>query len=80
DLASRYGKPVMVVETGYDYAQASEARAMLSDVIARNEALGDKGLGVFYWEPDSIVAWSHYQLGAMNADNQFTEAMDAFRH
>lgn len=80
DLATRYAKPVMVVEIGYQYDQPAEAKAMISDVIARNQALGDKGLGVFYWEPDTIVSWTHYQLGAMNAANQFTETMDAFKH
>ncbi|MEI9905617.1 MAG: glycosyl hydrolase 53 family protein [Asticcacaulis sp.] len=85
DIVSRYHKPVMVVEIGYAWDQPDEAKAMISDVIARNKALnnlgvGDMGQGVFYWEPDGDPNWSHYPLSAMNANDQFTAAMDAFRH
>ncbi len=78
-IVSRYKKPVMVVEIGYRADQPQDAKAMISDVIARNQALGDKGLGVFYWEPDSPGPM-HYPLGAMSDDGHFTAAMDAFRH
>ncbi len=80
DIVSRYHKPVMVVEIGYAWDQPDDAKAMISDVIARNRALGGMGQGVFYWEPDGDPNWSHYPLSAMNANDQFTAAMDAFRH
>ena len=80
DLVTRYAKPVMIVEIGYQYDLPAEAKAMMQDVIARNQSLGANGLGVFYWEPDTIPSWTHYQLGAMNDKNQFTAAMDAFKH
>ncbi len=80
DMVSRYNKPVMVVEIGYAWDQPDDAKAMISDVIARNQALGVMGQGVFYWEPDGDPNWSHYPLSAMNANDQFTSAMDAFRH
>jgi len=80
DMVARYKKPVMVVEIGYAWDQPAEARAMISDVIARNKALGDMGQGVFYWEPDGFQSWSHYALSALNDNGQFTEAMDAFKH
>ena len=79
-LVARYHKPVMVVETGFRYDQPAEAKAMLGDLIRRNQALGDMGLGVFYWEPDTIQSWTHYPLGAMDTSNRFTAAMEAFRH
>ena len=84
DIVTHYNKPVMVVEIGYQTDQAYEARAMIRDVIARNKALnalglGDKGLGVFYWEPDS-PGQMNYPLGAMTDDGRFTAAMDAFKH
>ncbi len=84
DMVSLYHKPVMVVETGFRADQPDEAKAMVSDVIARNKALnalgmGDMGLGVFYWEPDSPGPM-HYPLGAMTDDGRFTAAMDAFKH
>ena len=79
DLVSQYHRPVMVVEIGYRADAPFEARAMIRDVIARNQALGDKGLGVFYWEPDSPGPMG-YPLGAMTDDGRFTAAMDAFKH
>ena len=80
DMVSRYNKPVMVVETGFQYDDPVNAKAMLSDVIARNQALGVNGQGVFYWEPDGDPNWSHYPLSAMDKDGKFTAAMDAFKH
>jgi arabinogalactan endo-1,4-beta-galactosidase len=80
DLVARYNKPIMVVETGYSYDEPEVAKTVLSDVVARTKALGDKGLGVFYWEPDTDPKWTKYKLGAMNENGQFTAAMDAFRH
>jgi len=79
DIVSLYHKPVMVVEIGFRADQPDEAKAMISDVIARNKALGDMGLGVFYWEPDSPGPM-HYPMGAMTDDGRFTAAMDAFKH
>ena len=79
DMVARYNKPVMVVEIGFQYDDPKNAKAMLSDVIARNQALGDNGLGVFYWEPEGDSDWSHYQLSALK-NGKFTAAMDAFKH
>ena len=84
DMVKLYHKPVMVVEIGFRADQPDEAKAMVSDVIAQNQALnspgmGDMGLGVFYWEPDSPGPM-HYPLGAMTDDGRFTAAMDAFKH
>ncbi len=79
DMVKLYNKPVMVVEIGFRADQPDEAKAMVSDVIARNKALGDLGQGVFYWEPDSPGPM-HYPLGAMTDDGRFTAAMDAFKH
>ena len=80
DMVARYNKPVMIVETGYQYDDPVNAKAMLSDVIARNQALGAMGQGVFYWEPDGAQGWSHYPLSALDKDGKFTAAMDAFKH
>lgn len=80
DLVSRFKKPVMVVETGFQFDQPTEAKAMLTDLIQRNQALGDMGLGVFYWEPEAVQSWTRYSLGALDATQRFTAAMEAFRH
>jgi arabinogalactan endo-1,4-beta-galactosidase len=80
ELTRRLGKPLMVVETGFRMDQPAEAKAMLTDLIRRNQALGKQGLGVFYWEPTTIASWTKYGLGALDQNNRITEAMDAFRH
>jgi arabinogalactan endo-1,4-beta-galactosidase len=81
DMVARYGKEVMVVEVGMDVTAAATAQAFLTDLIAKTRSVtGGKGLGVFYWEPEGSQAWSHYALGALDAEGRFTAAMDAFKH
>lgn len=76
DMVARYGKPVMVVETGFPWDQAATAKAMISDLVTRTKALGTNGLGVFYWEPEAYPNWNGYTKGALNTQGQFTAAMD----
>jgi len=76
DMIARYGKPVMVVETGFAWDQATTAKAMIADLVTRTKALGDNGLGVFYWEPEAYPNWKGYTKGALNSQGQFTAAMD----
>lgn len=80
DLVATHGKPIMVVETGAQWDQPETSKLIMDDVIARTKALGDKGLGVFYWEPVARRSWSKYALSATNEQGQLTAAMDAFRH
>ncbi|MDY0183761.1 MAG: glycosyl hydrolase 53 family protein [Proteiniphilum sp.] len=42
------------------------------------EVPSEKGLGVFYWEPQGARSWSHYVLSAWGDDGRPTKAMDAF--
>ena len=78
DMVSRYGKPVMVCETGMSWDQAATAKAMLADLLTKTQSLGSNGLGVFYWEPEAYPSWQGYTLGAVNASGQFTAALSAF--
>ena len=79
DVASRYAKPVMIVEVGMDYSQATTAKSMVADIIARNKAVpSGRGLGVFYWEPEAYPGWQGYTLGALTSAGKFTAAMDPF--
>lgn len=80
DLVARHGKPIMVVETGFQFDDPETGKLAMSDAIARTKALGDKGLGVFYWEPVAHPKWTNYKLSATNANGQLTAAMDAFKH
>jgi arabinogalactan endo-1,4-beta-galactosidase len=78
DMVSRYGKPVIVAETGMDWQQASAAKSMLADVMTRLTALGSNGLGVLYWEPQAYPGWQGYTWGALNGSGYFTSALDPF--
>jgi len=79
DMASRYGKDVMVVEVGGDYTQVQNTYDMLVAVINKVSAVPNhKGLGVIYWEPEGAKSWSGYQLSAWGSDGRPTAAMDAF--
>lgn len=78
DMVSRYGKPVIVAETGMDWQQASAAKAMLADVLTRLSALGANGLGVLYWEPEAYPGWQGYTWGALDGSGFFTSALDPF--
>ncbi|MBD1366091.1 glycosyl hydrolase 53 family protein [Mucilaginibacter sp. ZT4R22] len=79
DMVTRYGKEVMLAEVGMPVAEATAAKAFLTDIITKNNSLsGGKGLGVFYWEPQAYSGWQGYQLGAFDASGKPTIAMDAF--
>ncbi len=79
DLVSRYGKPVMVVETGMPWDQADTCKAFLSDLISKVKSVsGAKGLGVLYWEPECHNNWKGYTLGAFDNGGRPTVALDAF--
>ncbi len=79
DMASRYGKEVMVVEVGGEDTKQQNTYDMLIAVQQKVKAVPDnKGLGVIYWEPEGAKSWSGYSLSAWGADGKPTIALDAF--
>ncbi len=79
DMVSRYGSSVMICELGMPASEATASKAFIADLIAKNKSLpNNKGLGVFYWEPESYNSWSGYKLGAFDDTGKPTVAMDAF--
>jgi len=79
DMVSRYGKEVMVVETGGDYTQVQNTYDMLVAVLNKVKAVpNSKGLGVIYWEPEGEKSWSGYQLSCWGPDGKPTAALNAF--
>jgi len=79
DLASTYGKEVMIVEVGGDYTLVKNTYDMLVAVIAavKNVPNG-KGIGVNYWEPEGEKSWSGYQLSAWQSNGKPSETLNAF--
>lgn len=78
DMISRYSKPVMICEVGMSWDQASACNSFLSDLIAKVKSLGNNGLGVFYWEPQSYGNWQGYTKGAFDNSGKPTAALNAF--
>jgi len=79
DMVSRYGKNVMVVETGDLETNAVDTFNMIAAVLDQVRLLPDgMGLGVFYWEPEGASVWSGYPLSCWNDDGTPSFALNAF--
>ena len=73
-LKERYGKPVLIVETGYYNDRALEANQWLCNFL---QLLMDAGAsGLYYWEPELA---DDYDMGAWNPlTRKPSIALDAF--
>lgn len=85
DMASRYGKEVMVCEVGGLESAATNSYNLLKATLDAVKAVpNSKGIGMFYWEPEanSSVLPDSYSLGATSVVSdkilKFTNAIDAF--
>ncbi len=73
-LKERYGKPVLIVETGYYIDRQLEANQWLCDFLIKLMDVGAAGL--YYWEPELI---DDYNLGGWNPLTlKPSKVMDAF--
>ncbi|NDV94274.1 arabinogalactan endo-1,4-beta-galactosidase [Dysgonomonas sp. 521] len=80
DMVERYGSDVMICEIGMDWDQAEASKSMLTALIEKTKAVpNEKGLGVFYWEPQSYGSWNGYTKGAFDESGKPTVALDAFK-
>jgi arabinogalactan endo-1,4-beta-galactosidase len=79
DMIDRYGKEIMISEVGMEWDNPALCKSFLQDIISKTKTLpGNKGLGVFYWEPQSHNNWQGYSLGAFDNNGKPTIALDAF--
>lgn len=80
DMASRYGKEVMIVEVGGEDDKTQNTYELLAATIkAVKNVPNNKGIGVLYWEPQGARSWSHYALSAWLPDGKPSPALDAFK-
>lgn len=80
DMVSRYGKEVMIAECGMSWDSPTACKSFLTDLIAKTKSVtGGKGIGVFYWEPETYGNWNGYSLGAFDNSGKPTAALDAFK-
>jgi len=81
DMIARYNKDVMVVEVGMPWDQAAACKSFLTDLIGKTSSIANnRGLGVFYWEPEALPGWNGYTLGAFDNSGKPTIALDAFKN
>jgi arabinogalactan endo-1,4-beta-galactosidase len=79
DMVSRYGSEVMICEVGMPWDSPTICQSFLTDLIAKVKSVSNnKGLGVFYWEPESYNNWQGYTLGAFDNSGKPTVALNAF--
>ncbi|MGE5521364.1 MAG: arabinogalactan endo-beta-1,4-galactanase [Candidatus Dadabacteria bacterium] len=79
DMVARYNTEVMVVEAGMSWDQAPICKSFLEDLLSKVSSVsGNKGLGVFYWEPEAYGNWKGYTLGAFDNSGRPTIALNAF--
>lgn len=80
DMIARYNKPVMICEVGMSWTDSSACKSFINDLIAKTKLVsGNKGLGVFYWEPEAYNNWQGYTLGAFDNSGKPTMALNAFK-
>jgi len=80
DMVARYGKDVMITEIGMSWVDASACNSFIADLISKVQSVnGGRGLGVFYWEPESYNNWQGYTLGAFDNAGKPTIALNAFK-
>lgn len=86
NMASKFGKEVMICETGEEETKEGDTYNLLRKELNAIKAVpNQKGLGVFYWEPEanSSIMPDDYHLGATKVIGektlQFTSALDAFK-
>ncbi len=78
DMNTRYGKEVMICETGMNWDEQDTSLAYLTELLARCRELS-ACLGVFYWEPQCYAGWNGYFKGAFDDSGRPTSALDAFK-
>ncbi|MFZ1527924.1 MAG: glycosyl hydrolase 53 family protein [Ferruginibacter sp.] len=80
DMTGLYGSEIMITEVGMPWTDSAASRLFIKDILNKVKSLpNNKGLGVFYWEPQSYNGWKGYTLGAFNNSGRPTVALDAFR-
>lgn len=85
EYAGRYQKPVMIVEVGGEDCDEEGSYQVMLDTLGAVAEQGERGLGVFYWEPEvnREMLPDHYPLGAARLLDehilQYTKALTAYR-
>ena len=87
-MNSRYGKPVILCETGMPVSEPQMAKEALKYILEQTRKIKDCH-GVFYWEPQTdgvwkpssydALGWGAYSMGAFK-NGRPTAALDPFKN
>lgn len=85
-ISTKFGKPVMICETGFPVSEAQMAKQALQSLLDQTRQIEDC-LGLFYWEPQTdgiwkpssynALGWNAYNMGAFS-NGKATAALDPF--
>lgn len=79
DMIARYGSEIMITEIGMSWDQPTACNAFITDLATKLKSIANnKGLGIFYWEPEAYNNWQGYTLGAFDNSGKPTAALNAF--
>ncbi len=86
-LGTKFGIPVMIVETGFSSSDFTTASAVMTDLFERVEDVSQCA-GIFYWEPEvyaywkpsyyQSLDWNAYNMGAFTSSGRPAATLDAF--
>jgi len=76
EIPERFGKDIMLVETGGLDENESESYKLFSDILEIIESQ-PKCKGFILWEPEGARVWSDYVLNAWRADGCPSDALSA---
>ena len=69
----------MITEIGMSWDQPTACNSFITDLATKLKSIANnKGLGIFYWEPEAYNNWQGYTLGAFDNSGKPTAALNAF--
>jgi len=78
EIPKRFGKDIMLVETGGEDDKEEESYKLFSDLI-QEISRQPKCKGFILWEPQGARVWSKYELNSWRQDGTPSKALDALR-
>lgn len=78
ELKTKFNKPSMLVEIGFNYADPDNGKLFVEDLKSRILKLPrNQAFGIMYWEPQAYN-WKNYSLGAFDNTGKPTKVLDPF--
>ena len=79
EIPERFGKDIMLVETGGLDDAEDESHRLFTDLL--REMTGQpKCKGILLWEPQGARSWSNYPLNSWRSDGTPSGALDVFKN